>query len=48
MNNKLITLKSFIRQNRLIGIVPEHCFDATLANFEQIINNNFTQLKTKR
>ena len=48
MNNKLITLKSFIRQNRLIGIAPEHCFDATLAKFEHIINNNFTQLKTKR
>ena len=48
MNNKLITLKSFFRQNRLIGIAPEHCFDATLANFEQIINNNFTQVKTKR
>ena len=30
-------------KNRLINIVPERCFDVTLADFEQIINNDFMQ-----
>ena len=47
MNNKQITLKSFFRQKRLIGIAPEHCFGFTLADFEQIINNDFIQLEAK-
>ena len=47
MNNKRTTLKSFIRQNRLIDIVPEHGFDVTLADVEQIINNNFIQLEAE-
>ena len=38
-------LKSFIQQNRLIDMALEHCFDVTLADFEQIINNDFMQLK---
>ena len=38
-------LKSFIQQNRLIDTALEHCFDVTLADFEQIINNDFMQLK---
>ena len=29
----------------LIDIAPKHCFDFTLADFEQIINNDFMQLK---
>ena len=45
MNSKGITLKSFIWQNRLIDIVPEHCFNITLADFEQIINNDIKQLE---
>ena len=46
MNNKLITLKSFIRRNnRFINIVPRHCFDVTLADFEQMINNDLIQLE---
>ena len=45
MNSKGITLKSFIWQSRLIGIVPEHCFNITLADFEQIINNDIKQLE---
>ena len=34
---ELITLKSFIRKNGLINIVPKHSFNVTLADFEQII-----------
>ena len=34
-------------KNRLISIAPEHCFDVTLADFEQIINNDFTQLEVE-
>ena len=34
-------------KNRLINIAPEHCFDVTLADFEQIINNDFTQLEVE-
>ena len=41
-----MTLKSFIRQNRLIGIAPEH-FDVTLADFEQIINKDLIQLEVE-
>ena len=40
-------LKSFIQHNRLIDMVLEHCFDVTLADFEQIINNDFMQLKAE-
>ena len=47
MNNKWITLKSFIPQVRLIGVAFEHCFDVTLGGFEQIINNDFTQLEAE-
>ena len=43
ISNKWLTLKSFIRQNRLIDIVHEHCFDISLANFEQKINSYFIQ-----
>ena len=44
-----ITLKSFIRKNRLICIAPlsQHCFDVTLADFEQIINDDFIQLENE-
>ena len=38
-------LKSFIRKNRLINIPPERVFDVILADFEQIINNDFTELE---
>ena len=38
MRNKLITLKSFIQQNRFIA--PEHCFEITFADFEQIMISN--------
>ena len=27
--------------------MPKHCFDVTLADFEQIINNNFIQLEAE-
>ena len=37
MNSKSITLKSFVRQNKLTDIVPEHCFDVTLV----IISDNW-------
>ena len=46
--NRRVTLKSFIRKNILINIAPEHCFDVTLADFEQIINNDFIQLEAQR
>ena len=32
-----------MRKNRFANIVPEHCFDFTLADFEQIINNDFIE-----
>ena len=48
LSTEWITLKSFIRKNRLINIVPEHCFDTTLADFEQIINNNFIQFEAEQ
>ena len=41
-----MTLKTFIRKNRLINIAPEHCFDLTLHAF--FISNTFisnTRLK---
>ena len=41
MNEKLYP------KNRLINIAPEHCFDVTLADFEQIINNDFIQLQAE-
>ena len=47
MNKKRITLKSFIRQNRPIDIVPEHCFYVTLATFEQINNNDLIQMEAR-
>ena len=31
---KRITLKNFTQQNTFIEIVPKHCFDVILANFE--------------
>ena len=43
MNN----YEKFYLANRLIDIVPEHCFDVTLANFEEIINNDFIQLEAE-
>ena len=47
MNNKCITLKSFIRQNRLNDIASEHCFDVTLAEIEPIVHKDFMQLEAK-
>ena len=32
---------------RLIDIAPKHFFDITLADFEEIINNDFIQLETE-
>ena len=37
----------FIRKKRLVNIAPGHCFDVALANFEQIINNDFIQLEAE-
>ena len=34
-------------RNRLINIAPKHCFDVTLANFEQIINKDFIELEAE-
>ena len=34
-------------KSRRINIAPEHCFDVTLADFEQIINNDFIQLEAE-
>ena len=45
LSTEWITLKSFTWKNRLTSIAPEHCFDVTLADFEQIINNDFIQSK---
>ena len=36
-----------IMKSRRINIAPEHCFDVTLADFEQIINNDFIQLEAE-
>ena len=35
------------QQNRLIALAPKHCFDVTLVDFEQIVNNDFMQLETE-
>ena len=40
-----MTLKRFFRKNRLNNIAPAHCVDVNLAEFEQIINNDFIQLE---
>ena len=40
-------MKSFLRKYRLINIAPEHCFDVTLADFEQIVNNDFIKLEAE-
>ena len=40
-------MKSFIRKNRFISIAPEHCFDVTFEDLEQIINNGFIQLEAE-
>ena len=45
MNNKSVTLKSFIRKNGFIDIVSEHGFNVTLGDFEQIINIGFRHWK---
>ena len=47
LSAKSITLKNFIKKKRLINIAFRHCFDVTLAGFEQILNNCFTQLGTE-
>ena len=47
MNDKWITLESFIRQNRPIDIAAEHCFDVNFADFEQIINTDFIHLEAE-
>ena len=39
--------KKLYLKNRLINIAPEHCFDHILADFEQIINNDFIQLEAE-
>ena len=40
-------MKSFTKKNRLINIVPEHCFDVTLTDFEQIIISDSIQLEAE-
>ena len=47
LSTEWITLKSFIRKNRVIIIAPNHCFDVVLADFEQILNNDFIQLEAE-
>ena len=47
LSTEWITLKSSIQKNKLINIAPEHCFDVTLGDFEQVINNDFKQLKAE-
>ena len=34
-------------KNRLINVTPEQYFGVTLADFKQIIDNNFKQLKAE-
>ena len=41
MNN----FEKLYRKNRLIDIAPGHYIDVTLADFEQIINDDFIQLE---
>ena len=42
MNNKQINW-----QNRPINVVLGHCCGVTLADFEQITNNDFVQVETE-
>ena len=49
LSTKSITLKRFIRKNNpLVNITPEHCFDVTSADLEQIINYDFMPLEAER
>ena len=38
-------MKSFIQQNGLIDMTPQHSFHITLVDFDQIIINDFIQLE---
>ena len=43
MNN----FEKLIRKNRFINVTLEHCLEVTVANFEQIINNDFIQFEAE-
>ena len=45
--NRMNNFEKLYPKYRLINIVPEHCFDVTLAEFEQIISNDFIQLEAE-
>ena len=40
-------MKKFIRQKKLSNIAPKHCFEVTLTDIEQIINNKLIQLEAE-
>ena len=39
--------KALSEKNRLINIALEYCFGVTLADFKEIINNDFIQLEAE-
>ena len=45
--NQMNNFEKLIRKNRFINVTLEHCFEVTVANFEQIINNDFIQFEAE-
>ena len=45
--NQMNNFEKIIRKNRFINVTLQHCFEVTVANFEQIINNDFIQFEAE-
>ena len=43
----LITTRIIVVARQGVNIAPVHCFDVTLAEFEQVMNNDFMQLEAE-
>ena len=43
----LITTRIIVVARQGVNIAPLHCFDVTLAEFEQVMNNDFMQLEVE-
>ena len=43
----LITTRIIVVARQGVNIAPLHCFDVTLAEFEQVMNNDFMQLEAE-
>ena len=45
--NQMNNFEKLIPKNRFINVTLEYCFEVTVANFEQIINNDFIQFEAE-